>query len=74
MGKRGELLGRFSACVGLLSCGAWRLEARSKQKLEVEKHLNRFNKAPVKSIQVVLHLPFQYVSAIFASWACWSGL
>lgn len=46
-----------------LSCGASRLEAGPKQKLKVQKHLKRLNKAPVKSIQVVFPLPFQYLAA-----------
>ncbi|PKI35358.1 hypothetical protein CRG98_044272, partial [Punica granatum] len=54
-GRKRRALAAFLCLLGLmasLSCGgAARLEDGSKQKLEVQKHLKRLNKAPVKSIQ-----------------------
>lgn len=48
-----------------VSCGALRLEAGSKQKLEVQKHLKRLNKTPVKSIQVVFPSHFLFAYLVF---------
>lgn len=55
-----------------LSCGASRLEAGSKQTLEVRKHLKRLNKTPVKSIQVVL--PFLFILLPVCSMGKFEGL
>lgn len=58
MANRGGLLMVFWLWCSVISiaCAA-RLGSQSRQKLEVQKHLNRLNKSPVKSIKVWFFFP-----------------